>query len=469
MHPVTGSAHLDDWTLLRHTVADLDDAERHEVQLHLRGCEQCAGSQREMAELDLQLRDLVGDGEWTELEDGDPFARRPRKWEPGVRLPIPQAETRAAQALAASERGTVQADAVLAAASGPRKLLRALISSLGLSDTANRFALLYALQTGGHVIAKDPTDARVLAEEILRRLEGESPGLGDTDRIVPLSLLRGHAHLLAGESGNWTGDYDAAGRHFAEAYRLFGEGTGDPFNLAQVEYHESQRRSFSGQPAEGLTLARRARRAFEALGLEDYVARARAAEGNAQFFLGEPKQALDSYRAALAVFERLEMWSNYVGGVNSMGECFLKVGQPEEARRQYARALRRVSREKHPAWIAFIRHGLANAMFSAGRFREAAAAFGRAARLNRELGLIAIALTAALYEVESWARSGDSGRAAHRFDIWMEEVTRRGALDASLARSLEVALADEDLAAVAILRQEAEGMLRDRLKEKQIS
>ena len=469
MHSVTGSAHLDDWTLLRHTVADLDPTELQNVELHLEGCVRCAETQREMAELDLQLRDLVGDGEWTELEDGDPFARRPRKWEPGVRLPFRQAETRAAQALAASERGTVQADAVLAAASGSREPLRTLLSSLGLSDTANRFALLYSLQTRGHLIAKDPGDTRVLAEEILRRLERESPGQGDTDRIVPLSLLRGHAHLLAGESGNWTGDYDAAGRHFAEAYRLFGEGTGDSFNLAQVEYQESQRRSFSGRPAEGLTLARRGRLAFEALGLEDYVARARAAEGNALFFLGEPKQALESYRAALVVFERLEMWSNYVGVTNSLGECLLKVGEPEEARRQYAKALRRVSREKQPAWIAFIRHGLANSMFSAGRYREAAAAFGRAARLNRELGLLDIALTAALYEIESWARSGDSGRAAHRFDIWMEEITRHGALDTSLARSLERALAGEDLGAVADLRQEAEGMLRERLREKRIS
>jgi tetratricopeptide (TPR) repeat protein len=468
MSSLTGPAHLDDWTLLRHTVADLDRTERETVDRHLEDCPACEEHRREIAELHLQLRDLVGDGEWTELEEGDPFARRPRKWEPGARLPLSQAETRAAQALAASERGTVEAQAILAAGRS-REALRSHLSGLSLSDPACRFALLYALQTAEQLIAEDPTDSAALAEEILLRLQPEVSRLSESDRLVPLPLLTGHAHLLAGQSGNWTGDYERAGRHFAEAYRLFGEGTGDPFNLAQVEYQESQRRSFSGRAREGLILARRGLRAFEALDLEDYVARAKAAEGNALYFLGEPRQALESYRAALAVFERLEMWSNYVGVINSVGECLLKLGEPEESRRQYARALRRVSREKQPAWIAFIRHGLANAMFSAGRYREAAAAFGRAARLNRELGLLAIALTAALYEIESWARSGDPGRAAHRFEIWMEEITRRRALDESLARSIERALAGEDLATVALLRQEAEGMLRERLKEKKIS
>jgi tetratricopeptide (TPR) repeat protein len=400
----------------------------------------------------------------------DPFARRPQKWDPAGHLSGPQAEARAAQALAAAERGLVQSDELLSAA-GDREELNRRLSALSLLDPAGRFALLYALQAAGQLIAEGPTRAAVLADESLDRLGREPASRGEAERLVPLGALTAQSHLLAGQSGNWTGRFDEAGRHFAEAYRLFGESTGDLFSLAEVEYCESQRRSFCGRADEGLGLARRARRTFEALGIEDYRARAEAAEANALFFLGRPQEALELYRRSLAVFEHQELWSNYVGLINSIGECLLKVGEPDEARRMYAMALRRVSREKEPAWVAFIRHGLANALFAAGRYREAAGSFGRAARLNRELGLLANALTAALFEIESWARAGDMPRAGHRLELWLQEVSSLDVLDPSLVRAVQSALSgeDPDLSAVAELRREIEGTLQERFKEKRIS
>ena len=470
MSPVTASFHLDDFTLLRHVVADLEPEDRQRADRHLETCPRCTETLHELGQLDLELRELAAEN-GMHANPADPFARRPQKWDPLGHLSGPQAEARAARALAASERGIAQSNELLSAAGGGRDELRRSLSALSLSDPAGRFALLYALQASGRLIAESPARACVFAEESLARLRREPESRGEAERFVPLGAVIAQAHLLAGQSGNWTGLLDQAGEHMAQAYRLLGESTGDLFSLAQVEYCESQRRSFAGRADEGLWLARRARTAFEELGLEDHRARAEAAEANALFFLGRPEEALELYRRSLAVFEQQELWSNYVGIVNSMGECLLKVGQPDEARRMYAKALRRVSRERQPAWIAFIRHGLANALFAAGRYREAAGAFGRAARLNRELGLLANALAAALFEIESWARSGDMTRAGHRLEIWLDEVARHDALDPSLMRAVRKSLSGEepDLTAVAELRKEVEGMLQERLKEKRIS
>lgn len=463
--------HLDDFTLLRYTACDLDDVERQRADQHLETCTACSNALHQIRELDAELRQLTRDaGLQQDLSADDPFSTRPETTSRRLSPVGRNAENQVARALLASEQACAESKRVLAASRNSAEELDSLLSCLSVSDAANRFALLYALQEAGRQIAESPVRYRALAEATLKRLGREEsppdPAAAEAEQILPVAALAGQARLLAGQACNWTGEFEKAKHHLEEAYRLFAGCTGDELSLALTEYHESQRRSFLGKGGEGLLLARRAAATFGSMGLENYVARARVAEGNALFFLGMSQEAVEAFRDAVPVFERRELWSNYVGAVNSIGQCLLKMGRLDEARREYARALRRVSRERHPALVALIRHGLAEILFSARRYREAARSFAQATRLYRDLGLMANALTASLFEIESWALSGEVARAWHRFQIFQAEVTRHDALDPSILLELQKALSgrNPDLRKVAELRQHAEEFLRERLK-----
>ena len=95
--------------------------------------------------------------------------------------------------------------------------------------------------------------------------------------------------------------------------------------------------------------------------------------------------------------------------------------------REFARALKSVSRDRHAAWVPYIRNGLANVLFSAGSYADAAKAFSQTARLFADLNLVGQTLVAFLYEIESWALGGDHARAGHRMEIFRAEVARIGA------------------------------------------
>jgi tetratricopeptide (TPR) repeat protein len=176
-------------------------------------------------------------------------------------------------------------------------------------------------------------------------------------------------------------------------------------------------------------------------------------------------EAVEVLRNSLPVFEKHGLWSNYVGALNNLGATLAKAARLDDARREYARALRRLSRERDRSFVAYIRHGLAEVLFAAGRYREAAISLAQAARLYRECGLAASALMASLFEVESWARQGDLGRARHRLDLFLAEVGRQGALDPSLTGEIEQALSGghADLGRVADLRHRTEAILQERL------
>ena len=248
------------------------------------------------------------------------------------------------------------------------------------------------------------------------------------------------------------------------AYRFFGAG-GDEFSVAAAELLESQRRALSGRPAEALTLCRRAMRTFDALGMEDYVARSHVAVGLSLSGLGRLEEAVSAYRKALPAFERHGLWSNYVGAVNSTGTALSKLGRLGEAKREYARAFRHLSREHHRAYIAPLRHSLAEVLFLSGRYREAAVSLGRARRLYAELRLLGYALKAALLEIECWARAGELPRARQRLETFKAEVSELKALDTSIAKGIEEALKghDPDLQRLADLRAEAGSALDERL------
>jgi tetratricopeptide (TPR) repeat protein len=375
-------------------------------------------------------------------------------------------------ALDASERAGKESGRILEMAKGSADGLASFLSGLSFADLTTRFALLYALQETGRGIAESPPRALALALAALEGLGREEPAdpLSPAEWILPLEALVAQAQLLAGQGRTWTGELERARVHLEKAYRAFGNSTGDDVSLAIVELCESQRRAFADDSNGAFVLAKRALASFEEMGLEDHVARARVAEGVCLMKLERLEEALAAFRSALPVFQKYELWSNYVGALNSLAAALSQLGRLNEARREYARALKVVSRQHHAAWVGYIRNGLALVLFKAESYRDAALAFLQASRLFWEAGNIANALMVSLYEIESWALCGETGRAAQRLEIFRTEVARHDALDPIIVRQLEAALSgsNPDFEEIASLRESAGRMLRDRLDGREL-
>jgi tetratricopeptide (TPR) repeat protein len=311
-----------------------------------------------------------------------------------------------------------------------------------LEDPEQRFALYYALQESARRITESPIRALEFAEAVLR---AHRPALrdetsADAEAMLPWLDVEGQAHLLAAQADLWLKEFSNAQSHLIAAYRDLARG-GDETALAVVELTESQRRSFLGEGEAALILARRARATFEERGLEDFSARAAVAEGLALVTLGRFEAALPAYRGALQTFERFELWNNYVGAVNSLATALYRLGRLDEARREFARVLRRLSRPQHRSWLGYLRQGLGDILFSAGRFREAAISFDRASQLYEECGLRASALIARLAEAESWARYGNSSLSSSRLNLVARFLSDDRSLDPSAMSSITQALA----------------------------
>ena len=462
--------HLDEFTLLCYASGEVPESDKAAVETHLKECPGCQAVLVEMRRLDKELALLANDAEahpdWyaDELPTGDPFRRRP-----AARRKTPERTTltvveRLAHARAASEKAVDASDALLKAVKDSGRALTEILFALSPSSLSDRFALLYALQEIGLEIAENPSRFMVFAKKAIPFLE--SPAwlagrqLTEEERVVPTLLLRAEAHRLAGHACLWTGQFEEADTHLRSAYRAFGI-VGDETGTARVELVEAQRRYFIGRGEEALILARRSGATFAMLGLEDERARCRGAEGLALFQLGRFEESAQAFRSVLGVFEAYQLWSNYVGSLNSIATALVKMGRLDEARREYARALRKLSRERHRSWLPFIRKGLAEVLFSAERYREAATQASRAARLFSESGQVSRSLVASLFEVESWARAGDFGRARHRLDIFRSEVEQQGKLDPTLAKLIDQALSGSgmDFREIAELRKHVDSAL----------
>jgi tetratricopeptide (TPR) repeat protein len=264
----------------------------------------------------------------------------------------------------------------------------------------------------------------------------------------------------------WLKEYSRARPHLIMAYRSFARAGADELSFALVEQIESQRRSLSGDGRSALLLVRRARKTFEAHGMEDYAARAMVCEGLAHCALEAHEEAVLAFRGALPVFERHQLWSNYIGALNSSANSLTRLGRFEEARREYARLLRRFSHDEHRYWLGYVRIGFAEALFAARRFDEAARAAAQAGGVFGEAGLRAHQLIALLLEVESWARHGDLDRARGRLDVFRAEVERDHALDPAVQRELVAALsgANPDYENVSSLRRRVGDLLEERYR-----
>jgi tetratricopeptide (TPR) repeat protein len=458
------TSHLDEFILLRSVAGDLADDERKSAASHVTDCPTCSATISELERLDGELRRLASTGSLAEdpaaFSLSDPFRRRPL---PRKAARAPGNERLAATAIAASDRGLDLQERILEVV---RKRPDSLLPELSLADPEHRFALLYTLQQAGREIAENPVRALAFAQVVLQRLRREATPqhgpVAPAEQMVPRHVLWAQAHLLTALACMWTKDFARAQWSLLVAYRSFARGRGDETSLAVVELTEAQRRAFVHKGASSLILARRASATFKARGMEDLAARAWVAEGLAYSDLDREEDAVQAFRRALPIFERYELWSNYVGGLNSIATSLTKLGRVDEARREYARALRRFSQERHRYMLGYIRTGLAETLFAAGRFSEAAVSSARAAQVFWNCGLRANALIASLLEIESWARHGSLVRARHRLNLFWDEIQRDQTIDPTVARDIADALSgtNPDFEKLATLRQQAEALLQ---------
>jgi len=434
-------SHVDDFTLFRLAVGDVTDDERVGTTSHLEACGTCQVAFAEIKEVNQGLKRLASEGlladfEENDLPDGDPFKRRPRlvegKRPRRVRIPL-EAIRLGSAAIALRRRllGSV-ADGNIATA----------VTSLDLREPVQRLALLHALQESGRQITMGPLRASEFAAAAIRRLRllprsGVRSDLANT--VAPWALLWGQAHLLAGQAGLWTKEFERTARFLRIAYRAFGS-IGDEASLAHAELVEAQRRSFVSEGKGALILSARARATFERYGLEDLAAVAMAAEGIAQFDVGNSEASVLAFRKALPVFDRHGIWNAYISALNCLGTALTSLGRLDEARREYAMALRRFTLAEHKALQGYLRLGLAQIVLSAGRYHAAALSAAAASRLFSASGMHVNALIATLLEIESWARHGDVARARRRLDRLTAITSSGSGIDRALKRQLSDAL-----------------------------
>jgi tetratricopeptide (TPR) repeat protein len=464
------SAHLDDFALWLYAVEELAADQLAWAAGHLSDCRDCAATLREVQGLNASLRRVALGALTSTTPDGpfektDPFRRRP--------VPRPGALRRGATTSLDSASVLRESDQALTISSAT---LSSLLNEtegeastpFSLTNPDERLALLYTLQEAGRQSARNPLAIRRFAQETIDRirLEGSAGDEGPAGRLAPRLLLRAHAHLLLAITLLWFKEFSRARAHLIVAYRSFASAGAQDISFALVELTESQRRSLSGEGRTSQALARRARDTFEGLGMEDYAARATVAEGLAHCALEEHEDAVRAYRAALPIFERYDLWSNYVGALNSAATSLTRLGRFEEARRDYARALRRFSQDRHRYWLGYLRIGLAEALFAAARFADAALAASRAESVFEKAGLRAHQLIALLLEVESWARAGNLTRARLRLDLFRSEVERDHALDPAVQRELVGALsgANPDYQSISTLRRRIDALLEERYR-----
>jgi tetratricopeptide (TPR) repeat protein len=464
--------HLDGLTHWLYAVRGLAADQLASAASHLSACLDCSDSQLQVRKLDAGLRELAV-AAWipSTMDEGfeptDPFRRRPQfSGQPRKTPRLSRVDS--AEALAATERATARSEAILAASRSGGEPTSPL-QTLSLQSLEHRFALLYALQEAGRQSAENPISTKKFAEQTIDWLRRQRPAPTDPElgeSLVPRLMLRAHAHLLQAITLLWLKEFSRARAHSIVAYRSFARAGAQEISFALVEFVESQRRSLSGEGRTALALARRARETFESHGMEDYAARAVVTEALAHDAVGDFENAVSAFRSALPIFERYELWSNYVGALNGAASSLIRLGKFEDARRDYARALRRFSQERHRYWLGYLRIGLAEALFAADRFSEAALAASRAESVFEKAGLRAHQLIALLLEVESWARHGNLERARQRLDLFRREVERDHALDPAVQRELIAALSgtNPDYQTISTLRHQAGDLLEERYR-----
>jgi anti-sigma factor RsiW len=203
--------HPTDFALLRFTAGDADETERVRIGRHVEECGACRVALAEIRRVDEELRAIAlsarpSPEDEPGLPPGDPFENRPDFAAGRNDRPTPDVASRA---IAASERATGEVDSLLAAAASPQEFEHYL-ADLSFADPATRYRLLYALEEMAGRIVDAPATSQRFAEQLLTRLRAESSSgsLDEAETMVGLTMLTGQAHLLTGQTSNWTGELE---------------------------------------------------------------------------------------------------------------------------------------------------------------------------------------------------------------------------------------------------------------------
>jgi tetratricopeptide (TPR) repeat protein len=270
------------------------------------------------------------------------------------------------------------------------------------------FALLYAAQKAGPLVAESPRKALALANAI-EALASELPPVNVNDRttspaprqsvLAEASLLRAQALLQAGEP-------EPARSALVDARALFLE-TGDlGFGAAMCDYYEGQVDVFAHRFPEAEELLARATAAFSDFGQDHLLGRAEAAAGLLYGDKGDYARALVHLDRAISSLGSPEDVTPLAGALSNRGSVLTKLGRFDEARATYARAMNLALRHGMDSLLRYVRAGLAELDFHRGQYVRALRAFREIAADAAANGSAAEILFARLYVAECLGRTG---------------------------------------------------------------
>ena len=271
-------AHLDEATLLRLVLADLDAAEHAAAERHLRRCAACRREISRTERLDASIRESAAKAAWPVeslgvLPSDDPFSRRPEASHRLAKDAGLDVGSLAAEAAEASIAATARTSALLEAAKSGKAPVDSALASFGFDSLADRLTLSGALSAAFDRVEDDPAACRRFAEAALDRISKEPAveGLNEMrpkpeEYTAPLSRLAAEAQLLLAACEVLHAEFDAARARLDAAWRSLDGGKDVLPLVARMETIASILRTITGRPAEGLALADRAAETFAVTG-----------------------------------------------------------------------------------------------------------------------------------------------------------------------------------------------------------
>lgn len=304
---------------------------------------------------------------------------------------------------------------IKAARSGPDELAAAMRALDG--KPYRGFALLYAAQKGGPLVAIDPRRALALAHaihaEALSLVEVNREARGSTP--APRQAVQAESVLLESQSLLQMGDSSASRSVVAHARELFSEAGDLGFGAALCDYYEGEAATFARDYEGAERLIRSALKTFEEFGQDYLLAKAEAAIGTVIENRGDHSAALPCFDRAIALFDSERDARALTMTLNNRANALAQLGRFDEARATYAKALTLALRNDFASHLRYIRTGLAELDFLRGQYGRALRAFREIAAESAANGSAMDILFARLYVAECLGRTG-------QFDAMAAEV-----------------------------------------------
>ena len=323
-------AHLDEATLLRLVLADLDATEHAAAERHLRRCAACRREMSRTERLDAVIRETAANAARPAdapgvLPSDDPFRRRPHASHRLAKEAGLDVHALAEAAAEASIASAPRTSALLKAVKGDKATLDAALASIRFDSLADRLALSGALSEAFDRVEDDPAAYRRFAEAALERISKEPAveGLSEMrpkpeEYAAPLARLAAEAQLLAAACELLHAEFDAARERLEAAWRSLDGGRDALPLVARMETIASILRTISGRPMEGLALAERAAETFAVTGHPVDAARAEFAKGLAELAAGSTREGNVSLRRARGAFARSGAWGAFALTVTAL-------------------------------------------------------------------------------------------------------------------------------------------------------